>query len=474
MEKAEKLQEQEDEVLVNATWLFKVVKDRLHFWRTADGEPYVEVTEKGQRIFLPIKSEAFRTYLYAQVPDKLLTSHAVNEIVFWATATAKSAPVEEAWMRVGKKEGCIYYDLGDRSVRITSLNWEVGGEGPRFIRTPAMLGQVEPCKTSRSLQDLLGSLVNATPHQIDLMAGWLVGAMMPGGPYPVLIINGEEGTAKTTATRLLRRIVDPHELDIRPPPKTARDLIAQVKNSYVFALDNVSSIRQELSDSLCRLATGAPMGGRQLYSDYYEAAFPACRPVILNGIPEFVEMPDLMSRSINIQLSPIDSTKRIDDVTFWQKVDEVLPEIMGALFSSVSRALANYDKVKLPNLPRMATFMRWCCAAFGEDWAETFSRVEKESVAHLIEHDTIAQALITFMEGKDTCTMTAQLWLDHLVTTTPTLEFWPKTVKQFMNRLDRIKGTLKKTNFVIIRHGRERKTGRTILEIRRSETTKSP
>jgi hypothetical protein len=48
-----------------------------------------------------------------------------------------------------------------------------------------------------------------------------------------------------------------------------------------------------MADALCRLATGGGFATRKLHSDANEVLFKATRPIILNGIPELAERPDL-------------------------------------------------------------------------------------------------------------------------------------------------------------------------------------
>ena len=105
-----------------------------------------------------------------------------------------------------------------------------------------------------------------------LVVAWLVAAMRPQGPYAILAVNGEAGTAKSSACRYLRALVDPNVVALRSLPKEDKDLWVGADNCFVMAFDNVSKIDDWLSDSFCRLAHGGGMTVRTLYRDRDEEA----------------------------------------------------------------------------------------------------------------------------------------------------------------------------------------------------------
>jgi putative DNA primase/helicase len=51
---------------------------------------------------------------------------------------------------------------------------------------------------------------------------------------------------------------------LRALPRSERDLAIATGNAWVLAFDNLSGIRDWLSDALCRLATGGGFATRQL------------------------------------------------------------------------------------------------------------------------------------------------------------------------------------------------------------------
>jgi hypothetical protein len=323
--------------------------------------------------------------------------------------------------------------------------------------------------------ELLSKHLRARESDILLMAAWLVGSFKVGGPYPILIINGEQGSSKSTTTRLLRRLVDPHARDMREPPSSGRDLVAAVKNSYVLAVDNVSSLQNNLSDSLCRISTGTgALGGRALYTDSDEAAFTACRPIVLNGIPAFAEREDLVSRSINVELPAIPAAERMDDDTFWSGFDADMPKMLGAIFDCVAKAQRGFAGVRLNEAPRMANFARWAYAGLGQEagsrFLEAYSRNKMESSAHFVEFNEVAQALIALMRDKEVWFGTWGGLLEELSKHVMPSKFWPGTSLQLRNKMIRLSEDLRKCGLEWRNNGRESKTGRSVVEVRRLKT----
>jgi hypothetical protein len=90
-----------------------------------------------------------------------------------------------------------------------------------------------------------------------------------------LVIAGEQGSAKTVLTKILRALIDPNAAPTRAPPREERDL----NNAHILAFDNLSSLPSWLSDALCRLASGGSFAIRQLYTDCVAGHFASSRDV---------------------------------------------------------------------------------------------------------------------------------------------------------------------------------------------------
>src|SRR4029453_16874004 len=153
-------------------------------------------------------------------------------------------------------------------------------------------------------------------------------------PYPVLVLSGEQGSAKSTLQRILRRCIDPHRVLLRSEPREARDLMISANNGWTVSLDNVSRLPDWLSDALCRLATGGGFRTRTLYEDRSEEIFEHKRPLMVTGITQMVARGDLLDRAIVLNLPFIPDNHRRDDKEFWNRFDAVRSLVLGGLLGA--------------------------------------------------------------------------------------------------------------------------------------------
>ena len=89
-----------------------------------------------------------------------------------------------------------------------------------------------------SIESLAPFLNLASENDFVLVVAWLLGALRAGGPYPVLAIAGEQGSAKTVLSKLLRALIDPSVAPVRALPRDERELFIAASNGHVLAFDN--------------------------------------------------------------------------------------------------------------------------------------------------------------------------------------------------------------------------------------------
>jgi len=407
-------------------------------WHTSDDVAYATmigtVTGKSHLEHHRIRSKAFRQWLakeYYHAFKSAANSEAIQSALNVLEGMALFARPEDhkakypgqpcpgrehpAHVRLAEQAGVLYVDLCDEEWRVVIVGpagWRVGDDQlVRFRRAKGMLPL--PVPISGGSVNEIRPFVNVTDEDWPLLLGWLLTAMRPRGPYPVLCLHGEQGSAKSTTARVLRALTDPSSAPLRTEPKEPRDLMIAASNSAVLAFDNLSRVPAWLSDALCRLSTGGGFSTRELYTDGEEVIFDAMRPVILTGIEELATRSDLLDRAVLLTLPTIPEDRRLPEAEFWAAFNSVAPSILGALLTAVSDALRNLPTMKLPRLPRMADFALWATAgerALGlADGAFLAAYQGNRQGANelAIECSPVAGALLGLFESSPTWTGTA-------------------------------------------------------------------
>ena len=98
---------------------------------------------------------------------------------------------------------------------------------------------------------MLSKFINVSGRDdFILVAAWLLAALRHGGPYPVLAISGEQGSAKTVLSKIVRSLIDPNAAPVRAAPREERDLFIAANNGHTLAFDNLSDLSPWMSDAL--------------------------------------------------------------------------------------------------------------------------------------------------------------------------------------------------------------------------------
>ena len=256
-----------------------------------------------------------------------------------------------------RADGRIFLDLADefwRCVEIGANGWRIAEDPPvRFRRSAGMQPLPLPLRGG-SIESLAPFLNLASENDFVLVVAWLLGALRAGGPYSALAVAGEQGSAKTVLSKLLRALIDPSVAPVRALPRDERELFIAASNGHVLAFDNLSGLPPWLSDTLCRLTSGGAFSTRRLFTDQDEILFATARPVILNGIEDIITRPDLADRAILLTLAPIAQRQRRPENALWREFELARPHILGALLDAAAHGLRMLPQVRLQRLPRMA------------------------------------------------------------------------------------------------------------------------
>jgi hypothetical protein len=345
----------------------------------------------------------------------------------------------------------------------------------RFRRTKGMLALPIP-ERGGSIQKLRAFLNVRSDADFVLAVAWALAVLGGRGPYPVLVLSGEQGSAKSTFTAILRALLDPNTAPLRALPSKDRDLFIAANNAHLLAFDNVSGLPFWLSDTLCRLATGGGFAIRQLKTDEDEVLFNATRPIILNGIEDSVARADLADRAVLLQLAPIAEEQRRPEAELWVEFEAERPWLLGVLLDALVEGLKRLAETKLSKLPRMADFALWAAACETAFWPSgTFMKAytdnRDEATASVIDANPVAAGVRTLMQERTEWRGTAMQLLRMLaeITDERTVKSkdWPHTAQKLSGALRRAGKDLRVIG-IEVEFGREGKRRTRIIRITRT------
>jgi len=430
----------------------------VDLFRDADGGLWATAPVADHRETFPLAERGggirhWLTNRFHEAEGRPPSSTALGEAVNACVSQATERPVRQVALRVAEAAGALWLDLADerrRAARVTADGWQTTSYLPgdlRFYRPSGMRALPTPERPGNL--EALRDFVNTDAEGFVLVTAWLLTCLRPGYPYPILALAGEQGTGKSTLSRLLRLLVDPCGAEgtgLSRPPKDDKDLFAIVTMNHVVAFDNLSSLSADLSDSLSALATGAGLQKRRLYTDADLHATYARRPVCLNAIGQVATRGDLLDRALVVTLNPLSDDERRREDVFWREARNAAPAILGGLLTAASTALRNLPRLQPPALPRMADFATWIMAAEPAlpwrpgEFLAAYSGNRQDAVLSTLEADAFSRQL--YLLGQEGFEGTASALLAALETHVAEAELrkrgWPgnaRVASQAVTRL---------------------------------------
>jgi hypothetical protein len=177
--------------------------NRAELWHTPDGRAYVTLIVSGHREHHAVTSSGMHRWLrhaYYVSCGKPPAAEAMQGAIGVLEARAIfEGPEIQAHVRAGEVNGVCYLDLCDdrwRSVAIGPDGWKIVSRPPARFRRPSGLQALPEPQREGSLE-LLRKHVNVQGDEFRLLVAWLAEALRSTGPYPVLALTGEQGSAKT-------------------------------------------------------------------------------------------------------------------------------------------------------------------------------------------------------------------------------------------------------------------------------------
>lgn len=458
------------------------------FFKAPDGNLYVTVSVNDHKENWPFKPDKIKRWLrngFLKKGDKLPPEREIQDLFNKLEVKGHfESPMLPVFTRLGEVDGKMYLDLVNDQwevIEISGDGWGVISNPPlKFRRFPGMLSLPCPIQGG-TLVDLHKFINLPTEKDRILYTSWLIGALHPRGPYPILFIQGPQGSGKSFLSRLTRLLLDPSVAPLRAVPKDDWSLMISATNSWVICFDNITgTLPGWLADDLCRISTGGGLAVRKHYEDAEENLFNVRRPVILNSIDSIVTRHDLADRSIILNIPPISGTHRKSEIEIQAQFDISRPGILGALLDAVSMAIKNLPTTKLSFLPRMADFAIWVSAAQTSlPWTkgrfiEAYAGNRKEVVEKSLENNILANTIRALIEEKiawkGNATELLEILGTYISAKAKKSKYWPKSANTLSRRINKLRPFLDEID-IEVDMSREGHEGDKIIKIEKMHKT---
>lgn len=379
------------------------VVENLPLFRDMDGTAYGEVSP---RRAVPLDSIVFADWLRRKAYEagQVISAETVSAVQALARATASE--VKEVHLRVAHVDGAVYVDACDDEnnvVKITRDSVALVADGewcPTFRRSKQM---PLSAKSGGSIDDIR-SLINLDDDQFVLFMACAVKMYFPDTPSPIVNLIGEYGSGKTSATIVMRTLLDPVRAMVAYGESgKPDDLLIRCWHNAVLTLENMSNLTK-ISDLLCGICTGMGFEVRQLFTNGDLFTMWVRRPVIVNGIDPTKYASDLISRMIEIELKRPE--KRIRESEFERQLAEKAPLMVSAMFSLVQQVLRLLPEIDgIPDDLRMAEFAtigEAVARIMGKDagwFVERMAEMQDEAQDEAADDSAVMQALEEVCQG---------------------------------------------------------------------------
>jgi len=413
---------------------------------------------------VPVSNRFFRSYVREIAYDRLglqLSKDTVEEIIEQiesrAICTGKQYNLK---IRVAKVKTGFFYDLGNDVVIIAENTWGVLPQTPiLFKRHSHAKEQVTPIKGG-SFEKFFDFVNIKSPKDKILLTTAIISGFIENIAHPIVAINGVKGSAKSSLAKKIVRLLDPSKIEDITMGRIDQ-LCQTADHRWVLSFDNLSYIKNEQSDFLCKLVTGTGFSTRKLYTDDEDIIRQLRRFIVINGVSLVVKRPDLLDRCIIINLEKISDEERKTDEEVNKAFEEALPFILGSCFDILSRAIKIYPSLNITKLPRLADFALWGCAisiAMGhtaEDFLSAYAQNVEEQNSEAINSSPLAMVLLKYLKNQNKLEGTPTEVFNTLKTCHFSIlnetdkEQIPKNVISFSKRLREIKPNLEAYGYIV-------------------------
>ncbi len=441
------------------------------------------------------KFKSYLSFIYRQEAGKTIGEASLKEAIAEMEGRAlhdKSSKKEKVFIRVGELNEKIYIDLCNdkwEAIEVSPTGWKIlnSKDVPvRFERSQHSLPLPDPSSVDSGDISKLWDIVNIPEDNQILVLAYILECFRNTTAFPILVLLGLQDSGKSATQNTLRSLIDPSSSNLRTAPRKVDDLVTEAASNWLVSYNNVSGISDEMHDDFCCIATGSGFATRKFYTNTQQIVINIARPVVINGIFNFIRRPDLLDRAIILELDSIDESKRKTDAELNKAMHTNLPIIFRGLLDLLVRVLTELPNVTLDKQPRMADFALLGVAterALGLErgsFIKCYRANRADAKENILDSSPVMLALVEFIDmqpnksWRDTPTKLLEALTKLKEPSIHTL--WPKSAQAMGAELRRYFASLKGVGIEVINEsklsGRKNREGN-IYRISRIPVAKS-
>lgn len=429
-----------------AAKLTKLAMGRYTMVKDQSGHIYAEDSQR-PGIALPLRGAGgVRTELarlYYQASGRPAPSAALSDTIAVLEGEGAMKEPRPVFLRHGQtRAGERVLDLGTESAEVVVIDargWHIVSPSPVLFRRSAITEPM-PRPVAGGTLDRFRALLNCDDEGFRLLVGWMVIALCENVQSPILSLTGQQGSAKSSALRMVIDLVDSSAAPLKSPPRDEDTWAITANASAVIGVDNFSVCPPWLSDTLARTVSGDAVIKRALYSDQDVSVARYRRPVALTSIsPEGLQA-DVADRLCTVELAPIPASERRKESDVLDEFAAIRAETLGALLDLLVRvegALPNAIPDELPRLADAGLRLYALDEVTGWGTLDSFVESQEHAAEEVVEADVFAAAIINFARERTVFEGTVSELLRHISPSTPP-KAWPRNARAASVRLQRI------------------------------------
>jgi len=430
-EEEENKSHQEKLIQIADEKIIKLFKDQYN-------ETFAKIFLEDHFEIIPVtrtKFARFITMCYYEQYGIIPNTESINSLVNLLQAKAEFGKLQyNLYLRVAEYQGDFYYDLTDEKHRCIKISkergsWEILNGPPiplfrRYSQTAQVISILEDdhhqlnslqnenivsgkkSKENDKLEEFLSKLANIKDEKTKLLIkASIISYFVPDIPHIILMFHGPWGSAKTSLQKMIKEIVDPAKPSLLTFQQDKNEFLQQVAQNYLATFDNATHTPKWLPDEVCKTVTGIGHSKRALYTDDETKVYEFKHCLIFNGINIAFYEPDVLDRSIPIELPMIEVKDRRLDRDVFDQFYKMKPEIMTYIFNTLAKAVTLYPTIQTRGLPRMADYALWCEAiarAMGykaNEFLKAYDEIRGIQNDEMVDSNPVAYALKIFVES---------------------------------------------------------------------------